>query len=178
MTTEPNMILYIEDDEGTARLVRQYLERFGYMLEITDSAEQGLKKYNPNIHQMILMDYVLPGMNGLNALKKLAPNKYDPAIVMITAAGSEKVAVEAMNNGAAGYIMKSNSTGFIDLLPVAIESALAKRNLYRQNSELQARVAETEKELAKLGSEIGKLKLQDTALGRIYGRIQKKQISA
>jgi CheY-like chemotaxis protein len=56
MTTEPKMILYIEDDEGTARLVRQYLERFGYMLEITNSAEEGLKKFNPNIHQVVLMD--------------------------------------------------------------------------------------------------------------------------
>jgi DNA-binding NtrC family response regulator len=172
------MILYIEDDEGTARLVRQYLEKFGYMLEVAYSAEDGLKKFSPDIHHAVLLDYVLPGMSGISALKKLAPNKYNPAIIMITAAGSEKVAVEAMNNGAAGYIMKDNSTGFLDLLPVGIESAIAKKHLYSQNEELKAEVENTERELAKLGSEISKLKLQDSALGRIFARIQKKQISS
>ena len=131
------MVLYIEDDEGIAKLVQLNLERAGYFVEIADSAEKGLEVYNPAIHKVIVLDNVLPGISGVDALRRFAPNKFDPAMIMLTAAGSEKLAVDAIASGAAEYLVKDDIKGFLQLLPIAIESAKAKQKLYKDNDVLQ-----------------------------------------
>ena len=168
-----DMILYIEDDEGTAKLVRSHMERYGYFLEVADSAESGIKKYDKNIHKAILMDYILPGMSGVDALKKLSPNKLDPTIIMLTAAGSEKVAVEAINNGAAGYVIKDNSGGFLELLPIALESALRKKQLYKTNAVLQQTQNNIAKELAKLEKELNRSSPSSPIIQKILEDVKK-----
>ena len=150
------MVLYVEDDEGVAKLVQLNLERAGYFVEIADTAEKGLEVYNPKIHKVIVLDHVLPGISGIDALKKFAPNKYDPAIIMLTAAGSEKVAVEAINSGAAEYLVKDDIKGFQQLLPIAIESALAKQRLYKDNDTLQKENANFMEELKRVRAELDK----------------------
>lgn len=144
------LVLYIEDDEGVAKLVQTNLERAGYFVEIAASAEKGLQIFNPNIHKVVVLDYVLPGISGIEALKKIAPNKCDPAVIMLTAAGSERIAIEAMANGAAEYMVKDDIKGFLQLLPISIESALAKKKLYRDNDSLQKENQNQRDELMRL----------------------------
>ncbi len=171
MSKPGNFILYIEDDEGIAKLVRSHLEKFGYMVEVANSAESGLGVYDPNVHSAILLDYMLPGISGIEALAKLSPNKYNPPVIILTAAGSEKTAVEAIKLGAAEYIIKDTSGGFISLLLIAIESAIAKRNLYKENEQLRSQYELLTKEISRLQEEAKTLNLEGTAFSRILERL-------
>lgn len=164
---DKELVLYIEDDEGVAKLVQKNLERAGYFVEIADSAEKGLEIYNPNIHKVIVLDYVLPGMSGIDALKKLAPNKFEPSVIMLTAAGSEKVAIDAIAMGAAEYLVKDDIKGFMQLLPIAIESALAKRSLYKDNDNLLKENTNHVQELKRLREEIAKIGKYDDIINKM-----------
>ena len=114
------------------------------------------------------MDYALPGISGLDALRKLTPDKFDPAVVLITAAGSEQVAVDAINNGAAGYVVKDSSLGFLSLLPIAIESGVAKQKLYKQISTLMNQATQNERKIAKLTAENEKLRVMNSTAQQKY----------
>jgi two-component system, sensor histidine kinase len=166
------MVLYIEDDEGVAKLVQLNLERAGYFVEIADSAEKGLEIYNPSIHKVIVLDHVLPGISGIDALKKFAPSKFDPAVIMLTAAGSEKIAIEAINSGAAEYLVKDDIKGFLQLLPIAIESALAKKKLYKDNDVLQRENVDYIEELRRIRDELQKVGKFDDIIAKMGKKLK------
>ncbi len=61
----PTRLLMIDDDEKLCRLVRSYLEPFGYVLDTAHNGPDGLAKAGAQIYQAIILDVMLPGMNGL-----------------------------------------------------------------------------------------------------------------
>lgn len=128
-------ILYIEDDEGLARLLQKRMERARFEVEVAVSAEEGLQKLNLNHYDLVLLDYHLPGMNGMELIDKLLPVENFPPIILLTSSGDERVALQALEKGAADYAVKDTGQVYLELLPAVMQAAYTKDRLARENAQ-------------------------------------------
>lgn len=126
-------ILYIEDDEGLARLLQKRMERQRFEIDLSFTGEDGLKKLKENDYDLVLLDYNLPGMSGLDLLQKIQPISDYPPVIMLTAGGDERIALNALEGGAADYAVKDANQLYLDLLPAVMQSAYTKDRLMREN---------------------------------------------
>lgn len=126
-------LLYIEDDEGLARLLQKRLERHRFAVDTAYSAEEGLKRMQQAHYDLVLLDYHLPGMSGLEMLDTLADRENTPPVIILTASGDERVAVAALEKGAADYAVKDAGQNYFDLLPAIMQAAYTRDILLREN---------------------------------------------
>lgn len=105
---DPNTknILIVEDSPTLALTYREYLRQSGYDAAIADTGAKAFVAIEETNPDLILLDLKLPDMDGLDILKKLKAEKNSARIIVITAHGSVKVAVEAMQEGASDFILK------------------------------------------------------------------------
>jgi signal transduction histidine kinase len=128
-------ILYIEDDEGLARLLQKRLERHRFHVDTAFNAEDGLACLHNGHYDLVLLDYHLPRMNGLEALDAIIAMEAPPPVILLTASGDERVAVAALEKGAADYAVKDVGQGYFDLLPAIMQAAYTKERLLRENEQ-------------------------------------------
>lgn len=131
--TSLQRLLYIEDDEGLARLLQKRLERQRFTVDTVQTAEDGLKAIAHQDYQLILLDYHLPGMSGLELLDVLGTIENTPPVIILTASGDENVAVSAMEKGAADYAVKDAGQNYFELLPAIMQAAYLREMLQREN---------------------------------------------
>ena len=139
----PIRILYIEDDQGLARLFQRRLERAGFEVEIASDGAEGLDKCSAGSYDIIFVDQQMPRFTGIEVLRALADRDHSGALVMVTGCGNEKVAVEAMKLGATDYLIKDPGGEFLELIPSVIDHALQKRRLQeaKERAEAETRLA-------------------------------------
>lgn len=102
-------VLMIDDDRKLCRLVRDYLQPMGYAIDAAHTGPDGLQKaLNENFHAIIL-DLMLPGMDGFEVLKKLRQTSNVP-VLMLTARGEEPDRIVGLEIGADDYLPKTFST--------------------------------------------------------------------
>lgn len=102
-------ILHIEDNPDDVKIISKFFKQSGIKFDIVnvDSGNVGLEKIMKKKFDIILLDYHLPDMNGLDVLKEIKKrNTYIP-VIMITGTGDVKIIVESMKFGASDYIVKS-----------------------------------------------------------------------
>lgn len=117
-------ILAIDDSESDQQLYRRALRATGHVLSTALTAEDGLTKISEVRPDVILLDYMLPDLDGLTVLKRLTrQSAVYPPIVMLTGAGDETVAVEAMKAGAADYLVKDTAGAYLRQLPGVVARA-------------------------------------------------------
>ena len=119
-------ILMIEDDEKLCESVKYQLEKQGYLLDVCHDGEEGLFLIKENACDLILLDRMLPGMDGLNVLKEARSSGIRTPIIMVTALGTLHERVQGLDVGADDYIVK----------PFAFEELLARiRSALRRPAE-------------------------------------------
>jgi len=121
-------ILYMDDDAGLRRLLQKRLERAGYAVDTVADGEHGLAMVEGGSYEVVFVDHAMPGLGGLEVLRALQSRKQCPPVVMVTGIGSEQLAVAAMKEGAADYLVKDCEARYLDLLPAVIEKAVAQRH--------------------------------------------------
>jgi len=99
-------ILVIEDETTLAKNIRTYLMRYGFDVHIADSGGGGLKEFERFQPDIVLLDFNLPDMDGVEVLAKLRMLDAKIKVIMITGESSVKVAVSAMKAGAYDYLSK------------------------------------------------------------------------
>ncbi|MBI4290417.1 MAG: sigma-54-dependent Fis family transcriptional regulator [Betaproteobacteria bacterium] len=99
-------ILLIEDETTLAKNVCAYLSRYDYEVRIATTAEAGLTELDTFKPDIIILDFNLPGMNGVEALTRIRAIDRQIKVIMITAHGSIDLAVEAMQAGAYHFVTK------------------------------------------------------------------------
>ncbi len=104
-------ILVIEDEATLAKNIRIYLERAGYDVRVAGSAEDGLAQLDLFKPDAVVLDFNLPGINGLEALARVHAFDAGAPVIMITGHGSVELAVEAMKRGAYDFLTKPVALG-------------------------------------------------------------------
>jgi signal transduction histidine kinase len=132
-------LLIIEDDEANALLLKRHLGFSGrFNTTCVEKAEDALTLINQNQkNDLILCDYNLPGMNGIDFIKEYRAAGNNSPIVMMTAVGNEEIAVSAIKAGAEDYTPKYEGYEFNipKLLIDALQSNRLKRALEEANRE-------------------------------------------
>lgn len=102
-------ILLVEDDNFIREMYEDELKRNGFEVAAYESGEEGLKALQQNQFDLVLLDIMLPGMNGLEVLKQIRtnPQNKDLKVVILTNLGQEAVIKEGFKMGAIGYLIKS-----------------------------------------------------------------------
>jgi len=140
--SKPIRILYIEDDIVTAARVQMQLDQYGYVVDLAMNGIEGLAKLENQLYDIVAVDYHLPGMNGLQVLQNLAASQFAIPSIMVTGAGNERVAVEAMKLGVGDYLVKDTDSHYLELLPAVIESELEKQQLITEKHRVEEALRE------------------------------------
>ena len=103
---KPGKILIVEDDEGMRFFLSEALQKEGYNFHSVESGEQALKVVEKEPFDLILLDYNLPQMNGMETFARLKEKASEQVVILITAFGNKDLAVEAMEQGVFDYFNK------------------------------------------------------------------------
>jgi len=99
-------VLIVEDDDTLRHVTHVQVEREGYETRSVLSAEEALPILEKSLHHLVLTDLNLPGMSGIDLLKRIRLEYPETAVIVMTAFGTVQTAVEAMKAGAYDYITK------------------------------------------------------------------------
>lgn len=125
-------ILIVDDELIMRESLAGWLVRDGHHVETVASGEKALAAIGVTRFDILLVDIMMEGMNGLEVLRRIKENDPDTAVVMITAYGSISSAIEAMKNGAYDYLLKPfdpNELGVI-IEKIIEHQAQARENLF------------------------------------------------
>lgn len=122
----PYGILVIEDEAPLARNIQKYFERHGYDVRVCGDGESGLKVFEEFHPDLVIMDYRLPGVDGMETLRRMRHQDERAKIILMTAYGGREMAVSAIERGAYAYVSKPIILGE---LKVMVDKALGQRNL-------------------------------------------------
>lgn len=133
LTSLPSLrVLYIDDDPALGRLVQRHFGRSGHEVVLAEDGEAGLVAVRAAGFDAIALDHYMPGRDGLDVLDELLRLPDIPPIIFVTAAEEPRIAVAALKQGAADYVVKDVGGKFLDALAKAIRAALHERELRRQ----------------------------------------------
>ncbi len=104
--SSPDSILIIEDDPATAGVLKARLIMNGYRVEIQDSGKSGYERARTGEFDCIILDVMLPGMNGFDVLRKLREDGVKTKILMLTAKSELDSRVKGLETGADDYLAK------------------------------------------------------------------------
>jgi PAS domain S-box-containing protein len=126
---EPLKLVIIEDEEAHFSLMKRAIaQEFPYAsIYHFKEANICLERLDSIAPSVIITDYLLPGMNGIEFLEALSQKDRDIPVIMITGQGDENIAVRAMKLGAIDYLVKSRH--FFTLVPSVIEKVVRKNRL-------------------------------------------------
>lgn len=132
-------ILIVEDDPAQLRYLEEVVGALGYEIEVANTGETAvdlLAQEGQDI-DLVLLDLVLPEMDGVAVLEKIKPSRPDLPIIMLTMQGGVGTVVRAMRAGAADFFVKPASP---ERLQVSIENALKVRTLTDELSRMSRRL--------------------------------------
>ena len=101
-------LLIIDDDRDLSRLIKEYLEPLGYEVSAAYNGTDGLERALGESWSAVILDVMLPGMNGFDVLKRLRVKSNVP-VLMLTARGEESDRIAGLEVGADDYLPKTFS---------------------------------------------------------------------
>lgn len=132
-------ILIVDDEPDIALILKLHLEDQGYETVRARDGVEALDLLEGERFDLMLLDIKMPRMDGIQVLKKVRDLQPELAVIMMTAHGSEKIAVDAMQKGAVDYIAKPFS---VDELLKKVERSLQFSRAYSENMRLQREIEE------------------------------------
>jgi DNA-binding NtrC family response regulator len=123
-------ILIVDDEPFNLDVLEQELGDRGYVVERARDGAEALRKNETGRPDVVLLDYMMPGMNGLDVLKEIRGGESEVPVVMMTAHGSIEIAVRAMKLGAYDFVTKPFEPDHIALtIQKAIEHSRLRRGV-------------------------------------------------
>ncbi len=127
-------VLIIEDAEDIAKLVQLHLGDLGFEVDIAADGQAGLNQFQATEYDLVILDIMLPGMNGLDVCRALRAQPHYVAILMLTAKSTEMDRVLGLEMGADDYLSK----------PFSIPELLARvKALFRRVQALETQQEQT-----------------------------------
>jgi PAS domain S-box-containing protein len=137
-------VLYIEDEPLLGRIFKLSIERAGYQVMLAETGRQGLEMHASTPFDIVAIDFQLPDTTGLKIAEEMLRDNAELPIVMVTGAGNEAVAAEALGIGVMNYIIKSDEEVYFELLPRIIDNLNSIRLERERNSALSKAVFDRE----------------------------------
>jgi DNA-binding NtrC family response regulator len=134
---ETARILVIDDDKSIRKVLATVLKENGYVVDTAENGKEAIKKSNAKFYNLALIDIRLPDMEGTKLLTKIKENTPKMVKIIVTGYPSLQNAIEAVNKGADGYVLKPFN---MDNLLDTIKEHLKKQQEAKKYS--QERVAE------------------------------------
>ncbi|MES2817430.1 MAG: two-component system response regulator OmpR [Pseudomonadota bacterium] len=103
---EGEKILIVDDDPGLRRLLERFLDEQGYRVRAVENVEQMDRLLARELFQLVVLDLMLPGEDGLSACKRLRAGNNQVPIIMLTAKGDEASRIQGLELGADDYLAK------------------------------------------------------------------------
>lgn len=124
---EKQFVLVVEDDEDIQQLVSYNLLKAGFLVDLADTGELALEKVREKQPDLILLDIMLPGIDGLETVKLLRaePEGTEVPVIMLTAKSEEMDVVAGLQQGADDYVTKPFS---VEVLLARIKAVLRRRD--------------------------------------------------
>jgi two-component system response regulator AtoC len=131
-------VLVIDDDSSLRFTLEAVLSDAGFVVEASESGASGLSSFESRGADVLLTDLAMPGLDGMHVLQRMRVLDPSVPVLMLTAHGSERVAVAAMKSGAFDYLPKPFDP---DELVLAVRRAADWRDLRLQNARLRTEAA-------------------------------------
>lgn len=129
----PKKVLIIEDEANIARIIKLELEHEGYKVETSENGITGLEKFSNEYWNLVLLDIMIPKLNGMEVLRRIRASGDMTPIILLTARDSIPEKVSGLDHGANDYITK----------PFQIEELLARiRACLRINQMMEIKLDE------------------------------------
>ncbi len=139
-------ILIVDDDPTLVDFLKLLLESEGYETADASDGETALQvitRFNPEV---VLLDYMMPNMDGLDVLRHVSKHHATSFVVMLTGKGNEEVAVECMKAGAVDYVLKPfDNERLLSVMRNALryrQSEIQRRRIISNLRDLSERLAE------------------------------------
>jgi two-component system, OmpR family, response regulator CpxR len=177
-----NKVLIIDDDEELCELVSEYLTVEGFEVTAVHDGETGLTKARENLHDLVILDVMLPKKNGFDVLRELRPDSTIP-VLMLTARGDDMERIVGLEIGADDYLPKPFNPRE---LVARLRAILRRVNLAQENQQVadeNLKIEELEVSITGRSAKQNSVEIQLTAvefdllvaLMREAGKIVKKE---
>ncbi len=145
--TLPARILIVEDEPPLAELERIALEGGDYEVEEAWRGDRGLEILENEPISLVLLDYKLPDMTGLDFIAELGEQIKSLPVIVVTGYADTKVAVKILKAGAADYVIKDTELLFLQQLPKQVQDTLERYELRAENEAVKARIEKQTRDL-------------------------------
>jgi two-component system NtrC family response regulator len=137
-------ILFIDDDRAGREVALFNLRKAGYEVTAASDGQEGLAAFSPEKFDLVVTDVKMPGLSGIDVLRRIRSQAPDVPVLVITAFGNVETAVEAMKEGAYDFIGKPFHR---DQLLLSIGKAFERRRLAEEVHDLRIRASGVEREI-------------------------------
>ena len=132
-------LLIVEDEETLSESLQRVLSKDGYEVDAVNSAEAALKKLEEAAYDLVITDITLPGVDGIELLRRVREKFSDQIVIIMTAYASIETAVGALRGGAYDYVIKPIIHEEIKRI---VRNALRERSLMAENVILRKQIEE------------------------------------
>ncbi|MDZ4164752.1 MAG: sigma-54 dependent transcriptional regulator [Smithellaceae bacterium] len=154
-------LLIVDDEETLCESLGRVLSREGYEVRTAESVESAIQALDEGYYDLILTDIILPGVTGIEFLKRIKERSPEQSVVVMTAFASLETAIDALRNGAYDYIVKPLMHEEIKLV---VKNALKQNALQEENLRLRSQL---EKEYAP-----ARIVAQSAAMKKIMNQVR------
>ncbi len=123
-------ILAIDDEKSMRELLAHVLKRAGYRVTTAANGETGCELFEMDVYDLVISDISMPGISGLDVLRRVHESSPDTPVILITAYGSKETAIEAVKLGAFDYFEKPFN---VEEVRTRVHNALAQKRLAAEN---------------------------------------------
>jgi DNA-binding NtrC family response regulator len=135
-------VLVVDDEEPLRRLLDKELTRKGFSVDVAADGKTALELAKQTVYDVVLLDIMMPVMDGISVMKKLRTDPAAPAIIVLTGKATVETAVEAMKHGAYDYLTKPYKLDELVIIinrayeygKLSIKSRLLEQELVRKES--------------------------------------------
>ena len=135
----PSRVMVVDDDAETLALLHEIVAKEGFEVETAEDAETALRRLEQWQPELVITDIHMPGMDGLALLAAVREKEPDIPVVLLTAYGSLKTAVDAIKAGAFDYLSKPF---VVEDIRLVVRRALEHTKLVRENRSLRGQLLE------------------------------------